>query len=110
MQLFRSSRKEPKIQGVIGYFGLSEWWLSAFSEEERNYIVKIFQPLGSTGESLVKGNISFTSGRAIGLLSSLAGWFGKKEDRTIAYRILKKAEELINADIEQIKKHNMLYD
>lgn len=98
-------KKEPKIQGEIGYFGLSEWWLSEFSEEERRYILRIFEPLGSTGSSLIEGEISHTSGTVIKLLSSLAGWFKKKEDRTIAYRMLKKGEELINEKSDILDVH-----
>jgi len=90
------NKGSKQVQGSIGYFGLSDWWLSNFSETERKYIVKTFQPLGSSGESLVKGNISYTSETPIGLLSALVGWFNKKDDRTIAYRIIKKAEEMIN--------------
>jgi tetratricopeptide (TPR) repeat protein len=105
MPLFNSLKSKPKIQGEIGYFGLTEWWLSEFSEDEQNYIIKTFQPLGSTGESLVKGEILSTSGTAMGLLSSLAGWFGKKEDRVIAYRMLKKAEELIDEKTDILDMH-----
>lgn len=105
MKRFSFFKKEPKIQGEIGYFGLSEWWLSEFSEEERRYILETFQPLGSTGNSLIEGNISHASNTAIKLLSSLAGWFKKKEDRTIAYRILKKAEELINDKSDILDVH-----
>jgi tetratricopeptide (TPR) repeat protein len=105
MGLYNFFKKAQGVQGDIGYFGLSEWWLSEFSEEERNYIVKTFQPLGSIRDSLVKGTIAYTSGTVIGLLSSLAGWFNKKEDRTIAYRIIKKAEELINEQSDILDIH-----
>lgn len=31
-------RRKPQIKGHIGYFGLSDWWLSAFTEQERTQI------------------------------------------------------------------------
>lgn len=96
------------IKGEIGYFGLSEWWLSEFSESERDYILKIFQPLGFDKSSLTESYISYTSGTPIKLLSALSGYFKKKEDRTIAYRMLKKAEELIN-DSSNILDVHFLY-
>jgi len=105
MMLSLFSKKKPKIQGEIGYFGLSEWWLSEFSEEERDHIVRTFQPLGSTGEFLVKGNILPTSTTAIRLLSSLASWFRREEDKTIAYKILKKAEDLIDEQSNTLHVH-----
>lgn len=109
MSVFNIFKKESKqIKGSIGYLGLSDRWLSDFSESEREYIVKTFQPLGSNGESLIKGDISYTSETPIGLLSALAGWFNKKDDRTIAYRMIKKAEEMIN-DASNILDIHFLY-
>jgi len=106
MGVFNIFKKEPKqIKGSIGYLGLSDWWLSDFSEPEREYIVKKFQPLGSCGESLIKGDISYTTETPIGLLSALAGWFNKKDDRTIAYRMIKKAEEMINGSSDILDIH-----
>ena len=108
MRKFNFFGKQPKIRGEIGYFGLSEWWLSEFSEEERQYILETFQPLGSTGNFLTEGNILHTSNTAIKLLSSLAGWFRKKEDRNIAYKILMKGEELINEKSDILDVHFLL--
>jgi tetratricopeptide (TPR) repeat protein len=109
MGVFNFFKKESKqIKGSIGYLGLTDWWLSAFSEPEREYIVKTFQPLGASEESLIKGDISYTSETPIGLLSALAGWFNKKDDRTIAYRMIKKAEEMIN-DSTNILNIHFLY-
>jgi len=95
MGLFDFFKTKSSIKGEIGYLGLSEWWLSEFSEEERGYIVKTFQPLGSSGECLIKGEISSMSQTAISLLSSLAGWFRDEQHRIIAYKMLKKAEEML---------------
>jgi hypothetical protein len=97
-----------QIKGSIGFLGLGDWWLSNFSEAERGYIVKTFQPLGSSGDSLIKGDISYTSQTPIGLLSALAGWFNKKDDRTIAYRMISKAEEMLR-DSNNIIEIHFLY-
>lgn len=105
MSIFNLFNKSNKIGGDIGYFGLSEWWLSEFTIEERNYILKKFQPMGSEGNSLVDGEISYTSQTALGFLSGLAGWFDNEKDRKIAYRVLKKAEELINESCNIIDVH-----
>ena len=94
MGLFGFFSGKKQIKGNIGYFGLEDWWLSAFSEEERRYIQGKFQPLGSSGDSLTSGEISSTSQTGVGLLHALAGWFAKKDDRSLAYRMLDKAEEL----------------
>ncbi len=96
--------KSPKrIHGSIGYYGLEQWWLTELSDRERDRIESVFQPLGSsdlltTGRissgSLTTGDINYSTQTAVGLLSSLAGWFQKPDDRAIARKILKKALEM----------------
>ncbi len=105
MSLLDIFRNKPKITGTIGYFSLTEWWLSTFSEAERKYIEKKFRPLGGSEESLTKGNVSFRSDTAVGFLQNLAGWFAKDEDRYLAYRILEKAEELIHQSMKPLDIH-----
>lgn len=97
--------KKERIKGSIGYFGLQDWWLSAFTEEERQYIDERFQPLGSSGNSLTSGDISHTTETAVGLLYALAGWFSKENERTIAYKILEKAETLLNHETRILDVH-----
>ncbi len=96
MALFSFLTKKEKVKGLIGYFGLADWWLSVFSEQERQYIKQTFRPLGTnpSDDSLTSRDVSYSNQSVVSFLSHLAGWFGKKEDRTIAYRIFLKAEEL----------------
>lgn len=106
MSIFSFLENSSTIKGEIGYFGLSEWWLSEFSKEERIYIINTFQPLGSPGDiSLVKGEIFGMNQSPTDFLSTLSGWFRKEQDRTIAYRLLKKAEELINDSSKVLDLH-----
>jgi len=51
MSLFR---KNKKIEGEIGYFGLQEWWLSDLTKEEQNVILSVYNPLGIGEDSLKK--------------------------------------------------------
>lgn len=92
---------KQKIEGQIGYFGLTEWWLSTFSDKEREYIEKAYQPMGHqpNSRSLTQGKISYTSQTATALLSGLATWFTKGDDATIANKILIKAEETGQSNI-----------
>jgi hypothetical protein len=86
-----------RVGGTIGYLGLGEWWLSAFTDAERRHILEVYQPLGSTGASLESRSISYTSQKPVGLLWALAGWFSKPQDRSLAHRFLAKAEELASS-------------
>lgn len=98
MPLFKLFNKKPIVEGQLGYFGLGDWWLSTFTEKERNYIERVYKPLtvgrGANSRPLTQGEILGASGTAVGLLSGLAGWFRKPADLSIAMRILKKADEL----------------
>jgi len=102
MSLFR---KNKKIEGEIGYFGLQEWWLSDLTKEEQNVILSVYNPLGIGEDSLIKGKIFSTSQTVIGLLSGLSGWFKKPEYREIGYKIIKKAEELASDKIPFLDLH-----
>jgi hypothetical protein len=100
--------KSPKLPaGFIKYFGLTDWWLTTFTVEEREKIVSTFQPLGLSPDSLIMGDITHASGTAAGLLSALSGWFRKRENKSIAFRIIEKAEEL--APQAEVLERHFLY-
>lgn len=107
MALFEFLKGKQQVKGTIGFFGLADWWLSSFSEEEQKFIQNKFQPLGSSGDSLTSGEIGWTSETAVGLLQSLAGWFLKEDERPIAYKLLAKAEELSKSGARIIDVHFM---
>jgi hypothetical protein len=80
--------------GLLEYYGLADWWQSAFSDVERKIISSTFRPINHSESILVSGRISSSSGSAVSLLSNLARWFMKEQTRTIAYRMIEKAEAL----------------
>lgn len=100
MGIFNFLNNNKAIKGEIGYFGLSEWWLSEFSPDERKYIIKTLDD-----RSLVEGSFSCIDCTAISFLLGVANNFNNKKDRTIAYRILEKAENMIDNKTEVLDKH-----
>ncbi len=102
--MFNLFKSQEKIGGEIAYYNLTDWWFKTFNKQKQNYIVKTFQPLGGSGIDLIKGEIQYSSGSAVSLLSNLAGWFKNVKDREIGYKLLDKAEKLItdNTDILDI--------
>lgn len=103
-------KRWPKVEGEIGYFNLTEWWLSTFTEVERNHIESVYRPLGcslddETPRPLTQGQISWSSGSASKLLYGLASWFYNPVDRYIAHRILAKAEELAESSGDVLDLH-----
>lgn len=94
LSLFGLLRPKDEVKGLIGYYDLAQWWLGTFSDDERQRIVARFQPLGSSPGSLTQGEISWSSQAVVGFLQALSGWFSGPDDRSIAYKILAKADEL----------------
>lgn len=99
-----ASKSKSKIGGEIAYYGLTQWWLNAFTEDERIRVKEHFSPLGGSS-NLTEGEISHSSQSGLGFLSNLAGWFGKKEDRRIAYKILEQAKQLVDDNSQPLDVH-----
>ena len=103
--MFNLFKSQEKIGGEIAYYNLTDWWFKTFNKQKQNYIVKTFQPLGGSGIDLIKGEIQYSSGSAVSLLSNLAGWFKNIKDREIGYKLLDKAEKLITDNAEILDIH-----
>lgn len=103
--MFNLFKKKPG--GSLKYYGLWDWWISTFSEKEREIITSTFQPLGAAENPLTEGEASYSSRSAVSLLSSLARWFKNEDQRTLAYKILEKADEL--ADKASVLDQHFLY-
>lgn len=100
MRLFRRS---PRIEGYLGYFGLSDWWLNSFTVAEQQYVLKVYKPMGSSSHMLIQGKIGSTTTTRTNLLSGVAGWFNNPKDRHLAQRFLEKASEF--ADDPVVDRH-----
>jgi tetratricopeptide (TPR) repeat protein len=88
-------QRKPRVKGYIGYFRLTDWWLSTFSADERTKIEKAYQPMGGGTGTLTQTDITYSSSTISMFLSGLSSWFTKtQKDREIARRILKKAVEV----------------
>lgn len=102
-----------ETHGYIGLFGLTDWWLSAFSEEERQYIELAYQPMvvsiqvspGKTNadeDSLLTGARGLQmSTRAGSFLANLAEWLNRPESRHLARRILEHGERVARDPLEK---------
>ncbi|RLD75296.1 MAG: hypothetical protein DRJ07_18300 [Bacteroidetes bacterium] len=107
MSLFK--RKPKEVGGVIGAWGLSEWWLSEFTVEEQNQLVDklVKSDMFQRGNIYTKGeyyyDISELPGELISLPRRLISWatfVQKPETRHIAYKLANMAESLINDQMD----------
>src|SRR3989344_6826165 len=93
-------------EGYIGYFNLKGWWRDTFTEEERNHMVDIFQPINASKDILVKGKFETISNDSVlSFLTSLIGWFDNPRDRNLAYKIISKAEEFAKVEKDILNLH-----
>ena len=95
--------KVEEVKGLIGFYGLSDWWLSTFTEAEKEYIDNKFQPMVMTIGSdesnchmLTQDDITLSDRDTSGFLTGLMTWFRLKKDASIFERIHNKVVELGN--------------
>lgn len=99
-------KRAPKVEGDIGFFQLTAWWLSAFTDQERELIEERYRPLRDCNtKPLTQGKIYSSSGSPAQLLWGLASWFSSPSHRPIQRRILAKAQELAEAGQNSIEIH-----
>lgn len=105
--MFKLFHQQEKIEGAIAYYHLQDWWLHAFTQEERSHIESVFHPLGTDPKRkpLTEGKIEYSSQNAAGLLHALAGWFNNPQDRHIAHKIIEKANELAQSGSDALTLH-----
>ena len=96
--IFMKNDDNPEIQGYIGYYGLTHWWLTAFTEEERSYIEEKYSPMYSSGSELTTGDIQFMNQHVTMFLSTLSGWFKKQDDYEIFIKIRNQLEKSRKTD------------
>ena len=118
--------KSREYKGLIGYYGLSDWWNSSFSFEEQKYIAKYFNELfdsfyGDYEDSRKnrklkdlspcklmeedKEGLSFWKEPLAEFLSDLFMGLDKK-NLQISLKIFEKAEELLKNSYPLTELHN----
>lgn len=83
-----------KVEGLIAFYKLQEWWFSSFTNDEREYIDSCYQPMGAPPHTLTRGTISERQQPAPEFLNGLNTWFRNSKDSTIAERIHQKLKEI----------------
>lgn len=83
--------------GLFGYFNLSDWFKSSFSESEKNLMRDNFQAIGIGYSELVEGKASMPLVSSIWLLTTVAeNFIRKKEMQNISLKFLMKGESIID--------------
>lgn len=85
-----------KNKGLIGYFGLYDWWINSFTSSERGYIMYLYDNMPILGDRtpLVSGSLYKTSQTPINFIHNLLALPDPKNDISLIERIIKKGEEI----------------
>lgn len=95
---------KKKIGGEIAYYGLTEWWLNSFTEQERAIIRKTYTPMLKDC-ALDEGKITHSSHSILAFLGILAEWFKKAELYHIGKRILIEGEKHYSSCKDVLDRH-----
>lgn len=90
----QSSGPSLKVNGLIGYYRLNNWWFETFTEKERKFIDERYHPVGQPPHSLTQGEPSYGTIPVTTFLNSLSTWFQGQNETSINGRIHKKVVEL----------------
>lgn len=101
----RRKHEEPAVGGDIAFFGLSDWWMHEFTDDERDLIRLTYSPLGIPSYQIDSGIVTASTQTVASFASNLAGWFNKEDTRHIGYKFLRKADEYRNTDMPPLSLH-----
>jgi hypothetical protein len=106
--------KALKVGGMLGYFGLGEWWIGTFSEADRKLLAQLYRDapiLGGLGPDSLERSLDsrdtrnfMTTRRASQLLEELAVHADKSAPQLVP-AILAKAEEVAAASSDPLDLH-----
>jgi hypothetical protein len=90
--------KRTESGGALGHYGLREWWEATLTHEEKHAMRSAFaRPWAEqgAGNPLLEGPAYYSSESVVAFLSARAGWFYKADNRSVAFKLIAKAEELV---------------
>jgi hypothetical protein len=106
MRFFSRSRQQPEptppVEGLIGYYGLADWWLSALSGHEREEIEAMWGYMTFQGRSIMDERL-LTRGKVTSNPLSAADFLmvvnHRVMDETTRRKFLAKVRELRGDDL-----------
>lgn len=103
---FFKSKKQPRVGGTIAAFGLNDWWLNEFTEEEREIIRNKFKPMTQTKDFLIdQGKEKAIDRNLFSFLTNLSGWFSTADLAYLGEKILDKAEQMMEEKTPVLEQH-----
>lgn len=100
MNLLRRNPKDAPAGGLIACAGLAAWWSATFTPQEQQRIIASFGKSGAErGEALVNGSFPCSGTYTRQMLSLMASGLTDTPSRSMARRMMEKADSLPPEDI-----------
>jgi hypothetical protein len=109
---------DSAVAGDIAALGLNDWWFSAFSEDDQEWMANTYAPLGmgvsginsdpSVGvmrRPLIDGTGCNSNTNKFKYLSAVAVWFNRPGRAHCAIAFINKSVEFIDDDLEVLDRH-----
>ena len=95
--------------GLIAYYGLTDWWQAALSLEEQERLDAVFTPMGGQPRSLTQGTVGSIHGdtaTAANLLAALIGWLtASQSDLALRRKLRAKVAALVDVLPTGVARH-----
>jgi hypothetical protein len=98
------------MPGLLEHYGLTHWWYSSLTIDERERIESAFSPMGSTNRRpLTSGNVGREVGdtaTATSLVATLIGWLRTTPlDLAIRRKLREKVRQLVETESSVVSRH-----
>jgi hypothetical protein len=86
------------FRGRVVQFGLTDWWMTAFTEEERSIVNRIYPPFAKEDFYVLFSNEYIQ-------LNIASQWLNKTESCQISFKFSDKADEFYSDRISYVDRH-----
>lgn len=104
--MFDFIKRNNKVEGLIKFYKLEDWWFKSFNENQRNIISNTYKTFGTaqSTQPLTKGVQNDNRPDFI-FLVDLCQFFNTKSDFNISHPIIKEAELRFSENVKVLDLH-----
>lgn len=92
----RAKQPSGQVGGLLGYYGLGDWWLATFSPTERQDLEYYWTPLDANKPLLAKGQVT---SNVLSTPEFLLVLQVRAQNESVRQRVLTKVRELTNGQL-----------
>ncbi len=103
--------KRRKVEGLIQFYDLEDWWFDSFDEDERDLIERSYDPLGDGSNPLTQGRVTAADKRSLTqALLEAARRLPKDAPLDLRERLWRQAESIAADSRDALTLHFLYQD